>query len=664
MRPEIKVLCDELMPSADDAVIIDFEAVYSDEVSAGTLGTTNYSRHPDFDAYLVTIYGRGVDFVGHPKDFDWFSINGRPWLAHNASFEEPVFEQLVAIGVIPRGVRPSVWHCTADLSSWINVPRKLDGAARVLFKINLDKSVRDVTMKGKTWAQFTEAERKAVTDYAADDAVAWAIWQKYSSTWPEIERELSRHTRLAQRRGVHIDQDRLDRDIQTLTRARWEVEQQIPWINEEDANGKPFALTSPKAIAAACIEAGVPVPSTTSQKEQAWLDWLDEYGDRVPSVQMVARYRKINRLLEVYRSLRARIRADGRADVGLKYYGADKTGRWAGGSGLNIQNLPKEPLRFDEGFQLSDSATTYVCDIRKVFVAAPGKKFVVADLSQIEPRILNWIIGNEDFLDQLRKGIGPYEAHARASMGWTGGVLKKENPSLYALAKARVLALGYQAGWKKFIEMAPTYISAEDFKAIFEAAVTPEMEERFIEFLRYLSENGLGGAKKDLAEFRTLPREKQNVWVNAYTQVADFRESNPLIRKLWNELNEAFQASVRDGLFELELPSGRSLRYYDVSSYDGWTARRVQGYAPSRVYGGLLTENMIQATARDLFGEAILRLEAHGFNVLWHVHDEVIVEVDESVPAAAVVAVLTQVPEWADGLPVAAEAVESRHYLK
>jgi len=342
----------------------------------------------------------------------------------------------------------------------------------------------------------------------------------------------------------------------------------------------------------------------------------------------------------------------------LLYFGAH-TGRWSGAGGLNMQNLNKDALF---GFM-----------IRDLFIARPGKKFVIADLSQIEPRCLNWVIGNEDLLARIRAGEPIYEAHARLTMGWTGGRLKKENPKLYALAKAQVLALGYGAGWEKFITMAlsPGYgnmdLCAEDEQIAREASTDGKI---------HTDENGEAYfLTPDPVSPGTGMREPV-YGANARRIVDGFRKANPLITGLWDSLQQRLVASVGGDML-VELPSGREMRYEGVTRKrkrlmdrktgelrERWVLEAaVEGFQ-TKLYGGILTENLIQATARDVFCDGLLRLRNDGFDPLWTVHDEVIVEVDESVPASEIVSRLAVPPDWMTGLPVEAEAVESHKYLK
>lgn len=679
MSPGVQAVIDRMLATADDAVIVDVESYYDDECTIKKLGNYAYFRHPKSDIYLVTFFGKGVHFVGHPSEAPWHLINGRVWLLHNAGFDSGAVDYLKEIFCVPADINPSRIVDTADLAAFLGYPRNLAGASRHLFGVTLNKAVRDVLMKGKYWWQFSDEQKQEILTYADDDAIAWCIWQELKGQWPEHEQWLSEHTLTMAKRGIPCNIPKLDADLSVLERMLFECERLLPWLGEEDEKGKPYTLQSRAGIKLACDRADVPVPASTSIKNAEFLEWLDEYGAQVPSLRALVQYRRVKRQLDVYRAMKTRLRTDGRVDAGLKYGGADATLRWSGGgSGFNLQNFLKTPLYCTAAFLWSDTpvADGHVIDIRSCIKAPDGHKLIIPDLSQIEPRCLNWAVGNNAFLDLLRAGFGPYEAHAKDSGFVWEGKLKKTKPAMYALFKARLLALGYQAGWRKFISMAMTYIvnpdgsfDKESFDMIFAAPVTVEDEERFISYLEWLVANmGHGPSKTALKIYRTeLDDYDKKTWVNSWLQVTDFRERSPLLAGktgIWRTMQDAFQASLPDQYFELELPSGRFLRYFDVSSARGWTARRTRGGKPDRVYGGLIVENMTQAIARDVFAFGIRKVEEAGFKVIFHVHDEIIVEAPLDANADDVVKLLTIPPPWALTLPVAAEANESSHYLK
>jgi DNA polymerase len=495
------------------------------------------------------------------------------------------------------------------------------------------------------------------------------LWARYSKDWPSIERQASLHTGEIEFRGIPVDVDGIDQDITFLNTAENITRNRIPWIDTEDERGKPVALRSKKALDRECVKCGVPPPLTTAQKSKEFLDWVDEYGERVPAVIELGRYRRITRAIAIYKALKERIRkCDNRAAIGLKYGGADKTMRWSGSSKFNLQNLMKSPLMFTKDYLLTDNHNEVVncVDIRSRFIASKGRKLIIADLSQIEPRVLNWVVGNNDFLELCRKGMSPYEAHARSSMGWVGGNLKKEDPKIYALAKARVLALGYGAGWGKFIEMARGYLASEDeFLAIFAIKPTQEAVDSFLNYLNKLSLKNHSGSKTALRIWPDLNQETQNIWVNAWSQVEHFRATNHKIKAYWNSLDSDFKRSVDTGIYECELPSKRTLKYFDVTPSHGWQCKPANPLGVvQKTYGGLLVENVIQSISRDIFCHGILKLEQAGYQVLFHVHDEVIVDATAETDPSDIIKLLTEVPEWAYNLPVTAEAEITTHYKK
>ena len=292
------------------------------------------------------------------------------------------------------------------------------------------------------------------------------LWDKLGKDWPLIEQQLSLHTRMRQKR-VHINRQQVDSSIEGLTRAVQHAETLIPWAGEQeltpktkkprfnrDGTPKLLSPTSPKQLALYARSMDIPLPSTTEAKSEEFQEWEREYGEKFPVIGAVQLWRKCNRLLKVFQQIKSRIRDDGRMELQICYYGAQATGRWAGRpgggasragddeKGLNMQNLSKDKLYLNhsgallKGDNAKDEAAYYI-DVRSCFIADPrGKVFGISDLSQIEPRVLATLVEDEPFLAECRKGISPYEAHARASMGWTGGKLKAEDADQYAFAKA------------------------------------------------------------------------------------------------------------------------------------------------------------------------------------------------------------------------------------
>jgi DNA polymerase len=661
----------------------DYETFYHKSKKVGysvtLMGDYAYMHSPRFDAYLLTVCDDKETWAGHPRDFNWDAIDHETTLvSHNAHFDSGVHDRLVELGTAP-AIKPAHWFCTANMSAYLCNRRSLDEAAKFLLGVELDKSVRDKA-NGKTADQIkAEGWWNDMVRYGRRDAVTCReLWMKHGDKWPEFERQLADQTSRQGKRGVQVDVDKLTDYIKTAHTMQLDCEATLPWIAE---GHKP---TSPKAIAERCRMEGIPSPPVISHDgEEAFDLWEKTYAPRFAWAANVAKLRSIRQFLGSLETIKERLTPEGILQFRLKYFGAH-TGRWSGDGGVNMQNFRKEPLyRDDKGFLINEadrlkeidhnlgksgtvpSFVTATLDVRSLFIPRAGKKMIVSDLSQIEPRVLAWVTGNQELLDLMAAGQSPYEAFARQQMGWTGGDLKKGDKDRYALSKAQVLSLGYQAAWEKFIAMAMTHARID-------------ITEKDPEFVPVLNEDGepilnKDGSPKLVSGYGSFSREC----------VKNFRANNPKIVGLWKHLDKAYKDSLLDGEFSIELPSGRKLTYrklarewvkqYDEET-DQWRNRccvRAEGIKNGRLvripyYGGMLTENMIQAIAREVFAEHCLALDRTfgDGTVLWTAHDETINEVDQSVTAKDVEHVMSQCPTWLQGCPIAAEAKEVPYYLK
>lgn len=654
-------------------IAIDYETFFSKKLRYGlkTMLPENYCSHELFSPYLISVCDGEQSWSGSPKDFNWESLRGRVWLSHNARFDSVVYEEMVRRGWAPQ-LNPAAYHCTANLTAYTCNRRALKDAVEHLFKTQVDKGYRGVA-EGKQWPQdYTAEEREQVLAAGRSDATwAWRLWDKYSSQWPEIERRLSCLTIDQGKRGVQIDTEKLDAYIWQAHEMRGNLEKIVPWISEsedeswDEFNTKP---TSTKCIAEQCRRVNIPCPPVKSDDEEAYLEWEIKNAKDNPWIRAVTGWRSVNKFYQTLVVIKERLRRDGTLPFGLKYFGAH-TGRWSGDSRVNMQNQRKKPLLCDDkGLLALDDAwidaaideheesgkwparVRYALDFRSLIIPRPGKKMIVSDLRQIEPRVLAWLVGDWDMLNKVRAGDSVYVAHARATMGFTGDKMDKSE-TMYKLAKARVLALGYQCGWEKFIAMAQDVarldITTEDPEWI-------DVKNPFTDKVTRVS--GYGATSK--------------------RYVKDFREQNPKITALWGKLGDAFKMSLGSD-FIMHLPSGRKMRYEKVklsmrikkdpetglpkketvfmANADG----RYKGY-----YGGKLTENLVQATARDVFASHVIAMEDNGWKNLFSAHDEAILEVDQDVTAKDVEHEMSKCPDWMPGCPINAEANEVPHYLK
>lgn len=657
-----------------DHICLDYETFYSSKLkySLKSIIAEQYVQSEHFDPYIIAASDGANCWAGHPRDFNWNAVEGKICVAHNAYFEQTVTKELIRRGWIPP-VKITAWHCTSNMGGYLTNMRTLDQVVEKLFRIKVDKSARS-DANNKKWPQdFSPEQQKIMLDYARKDAYyGWLLWEKFSPLWPEAERELSRMTIEAGMYGLRINRGLLDEYTVNAHAMLQNIEQQIPWIKDsededwEEFNAKP---TSTKCIAEQCRRDGIPCAPVKSDDPEAYEEWELTYAPKHPWIYMLGSWRTVNKTYKSLLVIRQRMRPDETVPFELRYFAAH-TGRWGGGSKFNLQNMAKRALLCNELGLLEtnddrvDAAhdqklefgtwpewVKFDIDVRHLIIPRPGMKLITSDLSQIEPRVLAWLCGNKVMLKSMADGDSPYVAHAKATMGFTGVSMKDEDPKNYQLAKARVLALGYQAGWEKFILMAKTLCKLDITKD------DPEFVEQMDQITGEIKKvSGYGLTSKRI--------------------VKEYREQNPLIVQLWNRLDESFKRSIGSD-FTMVLPSGRRLRYEKVRCEtriepdpETKKPRRKSVFTAQigakRVitYGGKLTENITQAAARDVFARCLLELEKEALRVLFTVHDEAILEVPQEVTAAQVEQIMGRPVSWLEGCTVAAEAKEVPCYTK
>lgn len=625
---------------------LDFETFYSKDYSIQGSSTYQYVHHPEFDAYLVSIWSPEHSYVGRTDEFkDWKKFEGYTFIAHNASFDQRCFERCVELGIIP-DIDVS-WVCTADMCVYFQYQRNLKGSAKEILGVSMDKEVRN-NMKGKTWDDMIAMdESKAVLQYALDDAkYTYQIWEKLWPLWPETERLLSHMTRTMAYRGLPVDLKKVEEGIDKLEGHLFEAKTSLPWYGEIDPDTKKeYVVYSKKAMAIECRKAGVEPPKSLAKDSEQLADWIREHGDKLTFVSAMQNYNRINMHLQRTKSVKERLTDEGRMSYNLKYFGADATGRWSGDAGFNVQNMPRD--------------TKYGVNIRNVVSPAEGKTLIISDLSQIEPRLTAFLAGDDDFLKLVAEGMSPYEAHARQTMGWTGGKLKDEDPELYLLSKVRVLQLGYGSGWFKFAETVKAYGQTQ----ILDSSFSRQDELRFQEFAKKYQPG-------KFSAYSNLPTEERRQWVNAYIQVQDFRDKNPKITSSWKNLDKRLKSAANEGEdFKIEIPSGRTLNYFRCRHEpDGVTCATQKGsIRRTKMYGANLFQNSVQALARDCFGFILKNLYEASCDVVLHVHDEVVVEVEEENADEIkneIQKIMMTGPEWMKDVPLSSDAITSKEYTK
>lgn len=417
--------------------------------------------------------------------------------------------------------------------------------------------------------------------------------------------------------------------------------------------------------------------------QQQLLKWLQDNGTEAENLQKATVSdllngqppEKVKRMLEIRQQLgktstkkyvtmdTARGEED-RVRGLTQYYGANRTGRWAGRL-VQMQNLPRNYMKTLDYARNLVKAKNYdgvkllygnVPDtlsqlIRTAFIPSEGHKFVVADFSAIEARVIAWLAG-EQWVNEVFATHGKiYEATASQMFGVPVERIVKGNPE-YALrqkGKVATLALGYQGGPGALIRM-------------------------------HALENGL--TEEELPDI-----------------VKRWRAANPRIRDLWYKIEQAAVAVMQtaqpqgmnnlifalegdliygQSFFTVQLPSGRKLYYArpflkDVEDPQGRVKPALHYYGVSQQskkwtvdhsYGGKMTENIVQAIARDCLAVTLERIAARGLQVVFHVHDEVIIDAPMETTVEEICSLMAEPIPWAPGLILKGAGFESQYYMK
>lgn len=325
----------------------------------------------------------------------------------------------------------------------------------------------------------------------------------------------------------------------------------------------------------------------------------------------------------------------GMLPVPLLYCGAH-TGRWAGDEKINLQNLGGR------------SPHALINEVRELLIAPPGKRLVIGDLSAIEARGTAWIAGQEDMLEMFANGVEIYchyaglmagrklRKHSAADPPPVAAYLKR----MRAMGKVQVLGCGYGMGANRCIEFAAN---------TYQIDLTPEQADTLVQTYRESVPN--------IVKF----------WYDieaAFVHVAKYEEPLQLARGL--TLYPLGEEGVK-----IRLPSGRELKYHKVRIKPdafGKPAIRVwndKEHSWTYIWGGYLTENIVQAICRDLLASCMLDLERAGWHTALHVHDELVLVTDEDRADAGLEAMMTamkRTPEWAAGFPMSAGGLVSDRY--
>lgn len=385
-------------------------------------------------------------------------------------------------------------------------------------------------------------------------------------------------------------------------------------------------------------------------------------GENTPEVQRMLEIRQQlgKTSIKKYMAVDAARCSDDRVRGLTQYYGANRTGRWAGRL-VQMQNLPRNYLKTLDGARKIVKAGNYeglrliygnVPDtlsqlIRTAFIPSEGNKFVVADFSAIEARVIAWLAG-EQWVNEVFATHGKiYEATASQMFHVPVERIKKGNPeySLRQKGKVATLALGYQGGVNALIAMGALNMGLTEEEL-------PDIVQRWRQANRRICDLWYAVEQAALAVMQT----------------AQPQAINGLIFSL--------EGDVVYGQYFLtvQLPSGRKLFYpkpflqenqFGKMAVHYYTVgQQTRKWEVVSTYGGKMTENIVQAIARDCLAETLKRIDARGLQVVFHVHDEVIIDAPMEVTADEICGLMAEPISWAPGLILKGAGFESQYYMK
>lgn len=577
--------------------------------------------------------------------------------AYNAQFERVCLSRYLKL---PEGeyLNPQSWYCTAVQAAELALPLSLADVGSVL---GLE---RQKMTEGKELIKYfcvpckpTKSNGNRTRNRPCHDINKWETFKKYCMRDVDVERQIADKLKMypirdEEHRLYVLDQIINDRGVLVDS----ELAEQAVKLN---------SIQSAVAVEQAYMITGLENPNSVTQLKQ----WLKENGVEIESLSKkavksladetdgdVSKMLKLRLLMaktsvKKYEAVIRSVCSDNRVHGMMRFCGANRTGRWSGNI-LQPQNLPQNHLPDltlardivkDGDFEMLDMMFGNVPNvlselIRTVLIPKPNHRFIVADFSAIEARVLAWIAGEQWRIDTFKNGGDIY--CASASKMFKVPVEKNGvNGELRQKGKISELACGY---------------------------------------------GGSVGALKNMGavEMGVQENELQGL-------INDWRNANPHIVRFWYEVGNAAMKAIKEkttvplgklvfayerGILFIRLPSGRRLSYIkprigtnrfggDSITYMGINSAKK--WDRLETFGGKLTENIVQGTARDLLANALINAANAGYDTVFHVHDEIICEVPNGYGSVDELCRLMCIkPEWADGLPLNADGFECEYYKK
>ncbi|HBY2626837.1 UNVERIFIED_CONTAM: hypothetical protein C3P01_05185 [Clostridioides difficile] len=580
--------------------------------------------------------------------------------AFNANFERTAISKFLNINL-----KPNEWSCTMIKALTLGLPGSLDSVSKAL-KFNEDKQKMK---EGKALIQYfckpckaTKVNKGRTRNLPIHDMEKWNKFKEYCKQDVVVEREirnkLSKYKTtereiklwyLDQRindTGIKVDTELIENAIECDKRYTEKLTKEaikITGLNNPNSSAQLKKWLSDKV--------GFEITSLTKESIPEILKQVDD-----ENVVRILELRKLmsKTSIKKYEAMKLAKGNDNRVRGLLQFYGANRTGRWAGRL-VQVQNLPQNHIEdldlarnllkegdFDLIELLYDSVPDVLSQlIRTAFIPSEGHRFIVSDFSAIEARVIAWLAGEKWRLDVFNSHGKIYEASASQMFKIPIENIKKGS-ELRQKGKLAELSNGYGGSVGALISM--------------------------------------GAIKMGLKEEELQPI------------VTAWRNANPNITKFWWDVDKAAKKAIKDrtivklqhgikfiynpGVLFIELPSSRRLSYLrpkiephttfsgDKITYEGMEQTSKQ-WKRIDTYGPKLVENIVQATARDCLREAMFNVTDAGYDIVMHVHDELVLDVDKKGGSLEEVNnIMGKEISWAKGLPLKADGYECNYYKK
>lgn len=567
------------------------------------------------------------------------------------------FERTCIAAHFNKEMDPKQWRCTAVHALTLGLPGFLAGVAKAMnieeqkdtagtTLINyFSKPCRPTKANGGRTRNLPEHDLERwqqYKDYNIQDVVVEvAIKNKLDRFQPsKFEQHLWELDQIINDRGVHLDVELVKNAIACDTQTSDKFMEEAKEIT---------GLANPNSVAQLrgwMAKQGVETDNLRAATVESLIDETD--NDKVKRVLQL-RQAMSKTSVSKYAAMENAKGKDGRVRGLLQFYGANRTGRWAGRL-VQVQNLPRNMMDYDDldaardllkkgQFDTMDLLYDRVPDvlsqlIRTALVPAPGHRFIVSDFSAIEARVIAWFAGEQWRIDVFNSHGKIYEASAAHMFNVPIESIDRGS-ELRDKGKIAELALGYQGA---------------------------------IGALKQMGAESMGMDEDEMLDI-----------------VKTWRAANSKIVQFWYAVGDAAMKAVRDrtvvkmqyglvfsyesGMLFIKLPSGRRLAYVrpsiELNKFDRNAIFFDGARSRESTYGGKLVENIVQATARDCLAESLVAIDEAGYKIVFHVHDEAVIEAPEGVGSLAEVeSIMGQPLVWAPGLPLGADGFETHYYMK